>query len=90
MNALKENWFTNAWIQNVATISLAHINVIAQKYVSPAPSLHCTGCPKNGVPFMWLLWRSRRFNYLGFYTFAFVKLQLRLRDVARVNPTRSC
>ena len=42
---------------------------------------------QNGGPFVQLLWRSHRFNYLGFYTVAQVRLQVRVWDLVRVNMT---
>ena len=36
------------------------------------------GVPKNCASFVWLLWRSCRFDYLSFYIVAYVKLQLRV------------
>ena len=34
--------------------------------------------PKNYAPFVLMLWRSRRFNYLGFCTVTKARLQLRV------------
>ena len=36
------------------------------------------GCPKKLCPICVALWRSCRFNYLGFYTVACFKFQLRV------------
>ena len=41
-----------------------------------------TGCPKKKLyPFLWLLWRNHRFNYLGCYTVAYVRLQVGVGDL---------
>ena len=56
------------------------------------PKLSSTiqGVPKKCATFVWLLRRSRRLSYLGFYIAAWVRLQLRVWDFARVNLTHGC